>query len=130
VTAGRGVRRRDLALAYVIVAAGVVLLGSAGLGLVLAAADARGVWQGGAVAWGVQVLAFLAVLLAGVGGRRFLLAWAAGTVVRFGVVLAVAIWLLRTPAHPAPAALLLSLVGFMFVLLLMEGIFFRVGMRS
>jgi hypothetical protein len=130
VTADRPVRRWELALWYALLGAGFVLLGAGGLGLLLSGADGRAVWQGGLLAYGIQLLAFLAVLFAGVGGRRFMLAWVAGTGVRFAVVLAVAIWLLRTPEHPAPAALLLSLVAFMFVLLLVEGILFRVGLRS
>jgi hypothetical protein len=55
--------------------------------------------------------------------------WGGGIVARLVVVLAGAFWVTRSATlQPAPA--LLSLAGFLFVLLLMEPVFFIVGQRE
>ena len=61
--------------------------------------------------------------------EAFLAVWAGGILARLAVVLAGAYWVMKSPAlQPAPA--LLSLAGFLFVLLLMEPVFFIVRQRE
>jgi hypothetical protein len=59
-------------------------------------------------------------------GRRFLLVWVGGTVVRMGVILLAALWVSRNEALP-PAPTLLALAGFFFGLLLLEPLFLGPG---
>ena len=90
---------------------------------VVGSADAAGVRLAAVIAWPVQVVAFVIL----VGGRErvsFLAGWAGGMAVRFAAVGAAALWVTRG-AGPDPASLLLSLVGFVFVLVLMEPLFLR-----
>lgn len=115
-------------LGYALVGAAVLAAVSAGLGQVLDPASARAVWRMAGVAYVVQVAAF-AALWAGRRGRAFFAAWTGGTLVRLGLLLGVAVWLLRT-ASPAVVATLASLAGFLFFLLLLEPFFFRVGLRG
>jgi hypothetical protein len=126
--AGEGPGRWKLLLGYAAVGAGVVVFVAARLGLILRPADAAAVWRAGALAYAVQVVALAVLLLAG-RGQAFLAAWMAGTVARLGLLLAVALWVVRTAAVP-PAPLLLGLVGFLFVLMMLEGVFYRLGMRG
>lgn len=82
------------------------------------------------MAYGVQLIAFAFLLL--VRRREDVTIWiafGAGMLLRLGVVLAAALWLVGYAALD-PAPLLLSLVGFLFVLLILESALFRVGMRS
>ena len=106
----------------VIVAAGAALL----VGLV-APSGAAGIGLAAALAYGIQVASF--AVLVGLRGRpAFFLAWGGGTLLRVGAVLGAGLWLGRTPHPPAP--LLLSLAGFLFLLLLLEPAFFRKGLRT
>lgn len=90
---------------------------------------------GVAVGWGaglayvVQVAAFGALVAVRRRGVAFFAAWGGGMLMRMAVVLVAGVWLTRV-AVLEPAPLLLSLAGFLFVLLLLEPVFFRVGMRS
>jgi len=106
------------------------LAGIAGLGIAVAllwpwldAPARRGVAVAAAVAWLVQVGAFAALNRARERMRPFLAAWAGGTVVRMGVIVAAAgaAWLGDLP----PASTLLALAGFFFGLLLLEPLFFE-----
>lgn len=85
-------------------------------------------WMG-AVAWVVQ-LALFAPLYAARGRRNaFFAAWGGGTLARFAVLGVVAWWVWRKGTLPlAPA--LLALVGFLFVMLMLEPVFFRMGLRT
>lgn len=83
----------------------------------------RGVRIAALIAWPVQMVAF-AILVEGRARAGFLAGWAGGMAVRFGAVGAAAIWVTRTEAVD-PASLLLSLVGFVFVLVLLEPLFLR-----
>lgn len=122
----------SLLAGYAVTGAGLVALGAGLLGLLLRPDAARAVWVGGLLAYVVQVVVFGALLAAtqrGGAGQTFIAAWVAGTLARFGVVGGAGLWLVRSAAHP-PAALLLSLVGFLFMLMLLEGVFYWFGMRS
>nr|PZN89612.1 MAG: hypothetical protein DIU52_12300 [bacterium] len=103
-----------------------------GLGVLVAAVwlgpqDAAAVRTAAVAAYVIQVVGFAALVSA--RGARFFVAWGGGTLLRLGAVLAAAVWLARTQARP-PAPLMLGLAGFLFVLLLLEPIFFRMGLRS
>ena len=99
------------------------------LGLALGGEAARAVWFAGAVAWGLQLVAFAALIAVRGSNEMFLAGWLVGLVARFAVVGVVAYWLQRTGALPIEPALL-SLVGFLFVLLLMEPLFLRRGLQT
>ncbi len=107
-------------------ASAVILTGlAAGVIVLVDAAEPAAVWLAAGIAWPVQVVAFWA-LLASRGGPGFMLSWAAGIALRFGAVGAVALWLTRTGAYD-PATGLVSLVGFVFVLVLLEPLFLRLA---
>ncbi|CAN5677665.1 hypothetical protein BH23GEM10_BH23GEM10_04330 [soil metagenome] len=116
-------------LAYAAVSL-VVLLALAGTAAWLAPEGAaRAVWLAAAVAWLLQQASFAALVAVRGQDQLFLLGWAAGIVVRFGVVGVMAFWLARDEFVPrAPA--LYSLVTFVFVLLLMEPLFLRRGLQT
>ena len=84
----------------------------------------RGAALAGLIAYPVQVSAFWLLLRAKDRPSRFLAWWGAGIALRVAVVAAVGIASSRL-ATLEPAALLLSLVGFFFVLLLMEPVFLK-----
>ncbi len=108
----------------------LVVVGAAGLlALALPADTVRAVAWMGVVAWGVQ-LALFAPLYAARGRRNaFFAAWGGGTLARFAVLGVVAWWVWRQGSLPlAPA--LLALAGFLFIMLLIEPVFFRMGLRT
>lgn len=116
-------------LGYAALGAGLLALFSGLLGLLLGAAAAPSVWWAAAVAYVVQLLAFAALLRFRARPNAFLVVWAGGILMRLAVVLAGAYWVSQWPVlQPAPA--LLSLAGFLFVLLLLEPVFFFVGLRE
>lgn len=82
------------------------------------------VWIGAGTALVVQLLAFAALVAFRDRGVLFLAGWLGGMLLRFGAVGVMAVWLHRTDALPRGAALM-SLVGFVFVLLLLEPVFLR-----
>jgi hypothetical protein len=114
---------------YALAAALAVALVVAGLAALLSAEAVAAIGWMGAVAWAVQVILF-APLLAARGRRNaFLAAWGGGTLARFAVLGAAAWWIWHSRALPlAPA--LLALAGFLFLLLLLEPVFFRMGLRG
>ena len=114
---------------YALATAVAVALVCAALGLLLRPQALAAVAWMGALAWAVQ-LALFAPLLAARGRRNaFLAAWAGGTLARFAVLGAAAWWIWRSRVLPlAPS--LLALAGFLFLLLLVEPVFFRMGLRS
>lgn len=116
---------------WLLYGAASLLLVVFGIGLVLAAGSGgAGAWRAvviaGVVAWVLQLGAFgLLQRYRGVP-NGFLMAWAGGIAARFGVVGLVAWWSSGRADLPREP-LLLSLVGFMFMLLLVEPVFLRRG---
>ncbi|HUF51177.1 MAG TPA: hypothetical protein VMN60_10105 [Longimicrobiales bacterium] len=97
--------------------------------LLVARESVDAIWFAAGVAYALQLVSFAA--LVAVRGRNewFLAGWLAGMVARFATVLLVAYWLSRSAALPqAPA--LISLVAFLFVLLLLEPLFLRRGLQT
>ena len=90
-------------------------------------ANSGGVWFGAAVAYGLQLIAFALLLL--LRDQQFMAGVVGGMLLRVAVLIVCAIWLGRTNALPR-AATLLSLVGFMFVLVLLESVFVRFDRRT
>lgn len=113
-------------VAYAGVALVVVIAGGVLGGLILDEASSPAVWWSGVVAYGVQVAAF-AMLLA-VRARRgmFLIGMLGGMGLRLVAVIVAGLWVTRTGAYPA-SVLLVSLVAFLFLLLLLEPVFMRKG---
>lgn len=114
------------------VASGAVVGVSAWLaGLLFPPATRSGIWTGLATAWFVQALAFAA--LVGFARRRpqlVVAGWTVGTFLRLAALGALG-WLifagtLALPAEPTLIALVIAL----FVLLLLEPIFFRPAMGT
>ena len=116
-------------VAYAGTALAVTLAGAL-LATLVVAAPARGaVWFAALVAYLLQLIAFAALIAVRNRHELFLLGWLSGLVLRFGALGVVAYWLSRTRAYPlAPA--LLSLVAFVFVLLLLEPLFLRRGLQA
>ncbi|HEX2166901.1 MAG TPA: hypothetical protein VHG09_06635 [Longimicrobiales bacterium] len=108
----------------------VAVAALAGLAPVLVPSGAVGaVWFAAALAWVLQLIAFAGLVAVRERSELFLAGWLGGLVLRFGVVGLVAYWLSRSGVLPlAPA--LVSLVGFVFVLLLMEPLFLRRGLQT
>ena len=116
-------------LGYALTGAGVVGVLAGLLSWLLGAAAARSVWWAAGLAYVVQLAAFAGLLRFRSRRDGFLAVWAGGILARLLVVLAGAYWVMRsTSLEPAPA--LLSLAGFLFVLLLLEPVFFFVGLRE
>lgn len=107
-------------------AALVVAVAGGAVGAALVGEASSGVWLAAALAYTVQLAAFGLLLWARSDSRLFLVGWLGGMLVRMGVVAAVAIWVTRTRAY-APAPTLVSLVMFVFVMLLLEPVFLNRG---
>jgi hypothetical protein len=84
----------------------------------------RGVLLAAAVAYPVQVAVFGLILRARGEPSRFFVWWGVGVVVRIGVVIIIGLSALRIESLGAEA-LLLSLAGFFFGLLMIEPVFLK-----
>jgi len=91
--------------------------------------DARAIWLAAGIAYLVQLAAFGALLAVRGQGQLFMLAWLGGMVVRFGVLGLGAFLLSSSDALPRGATLI-SYVGFVFLLLLLEPLFLRWDLRG
>lgn len=112
---------------YALVAAALVAVVAAVALIVDRAAGPAIAWMGG-LAWAVQVVLFLPLVATRGRGKAFFAAWGAGTLARFGV-LGLAAWGISRSGVLPIAPSLLALAGFLFALLLMEPMFFRMGLR-
>jgi hypothetical protein len=113
------------ALAYGAVAALVMVVLATLVMTVVPGAEPGGLWVAAAIAWTVQMASFPALVV----GRRaeaFMLSWAAGMALRFAAVVGVAFWVTRTVAFDPPTTLV-GLVGFVFLLVLLEPLFLRLA---
>jgi hypothetical protein len=86
------------------------------------------VWFSAVLAYGLQLLAFAGLLWVRDEAHRFLMGWVLGMALRFGAVGGVAWWLSRSAAFPREVALV-SLVAFVFTLVLLEPLFLRWDLR-
>ena len=116
-------------LAYA-VAALVVVGVAAGVGTLLVSKEVvPAVWFAAGVAYALQLIAFAGLVMVRNRAQLFLAGWLIGMALRFGAVGGVAWWLSRSAVLPREAALV-SLVGFVFLLLLMEPMFLRWDLRK
>ena len=116
-------------LGYALIGAGLLGLMAGLLGWMLGPSAVRSVWWGAGLAYVVQLIAFAALLRMRKRTTAFMAVWGGGILARFAVVLAGAFWVTRSETlQLAPA--LLSLAGFLFVLVLLEPVFFLVGQRE
>lgn len=110
--------------AYALTALGLTAVAAALTARLVDAPSTTAVWIGAGVALLVQLAAFGALVALRDKGTLFLVGWLGGMLLRFGAVGVMAVWLSRTDALPRAAALV-SLVGFVFLLLLLEPVFLR-----
>jgi len=97
--------------------------------LVAPAAEPAAIWLAAGIAYLVQLAAFGVLLAVRGQGQLFMLAWLGGMVVRFGVLGVGAFLLSRSDALPRGVTLV-SYVGFVFLLLLLEPLFLRWDLRG
>jgi hypothetical protein len=88
--------------------------------------ERRAVWVAAAIAYVIQLMAFGLLVTLNAQPQGFMLAWVAGMIFRFGALGVCAAWLSRTEVLPQSTTLL-SLVGFLFLLLLIEPLFLSHG---
>jgi hypothetical protein len=88
----------------------------------------RAVVAGAAIAYGVQLIAFVALLAVREKQHLFMAGWLGGMLLRFGV-LGLCLFAMNSTALPI-MPLALSLVGVMFVLLMLEPVFLRWDLRA
>ena len=91
--------------------------------------EARAVWFSAGLACVLQLIAFAGLLWVRNQAQLLLAVWVIGMALRFGALGGVAWWLSRSAALPREAALL-SLVGFVFLLLVLEPVFLRWDLRK
>lgn len=114
---------------YLVAAAVVTLLVALPLAFWVWPAAPEAVWLAAGVAFLVQVLAFALLTHLYSREQRVLLAWGGGALLRLVAVFGTAFGVAKSDTLPI-APVLLSLAGFLFLLLLLEPVFFRIGMRS
>lgn len=113
-------------LAYAGLALLIGVVGVALAALVAPGETVRAVLFAAVLAWGVQAVAFAALAYVRGDASRFMFAWLGGIVLRFAAVGVVAFWVTRSEVLP-PSPTLVSLVAFVFVMLLLEPLFLRKG---
>lgn len=91
--------------------------------------EAGAIWTGAGIAYVIQLLAFAVLLKLRGHATWFMAAWLSGMILRFGAVAVCAIWLYETDALPRGPTLL-SLVGILFMLVLLEPLFLRWDLRG
>jgi hypothetical protein len=115
--------------AYALTAAVVVGVTGVAASLLGGAAITKAVWLSAALAYVLQAIAFALLLVVRDRAELFMAGWLGGMVLRFGAVGVLAFYASRYTTLPL-AAFLLSLVGFVFLLLLLEPVFLRWDLRK
>ncbi|MDT8369476.1 MAG: hypothetical protein RQ745_09740 [Longimicrobiales bacterium] len=117
-------------LLYTVIACTVIAGATLGVGATLDPVGRRSlVWAAG-IAIPVQLIAFGALLRTRDQGNAFLLAFAGGGAARLGVLGVAGLLVTRMESDLAAAPLMLGLAGYLFALLLLEGLFLRMGART
>jgi hypothetical protein len=128
VTSGDNAQLLRAWIAYA-VAGGLAIAGAALLVSLLGGAGVRrAVWLSAGFAYALQTIAFAVLLLVRDRTELFMAGWLGGMMMRFAAVGGVAFYASRYTTLPL-GALLLSLVGFVFLLLLLEPVFLRWDLR-
>ena len=108
----------------------VLMVGlAAGVGWLVGPERSAGVWLAAAVATAVQLPAFAALVVSRRKGRDFVISWASGMLLRFAAIAGAAYWVTRA-TNLDGGVTLLSLVGFVFLLVLVEPAFLRLAEGS
>ncbi|MGH7503461.1 MAG: hypothetical protein ACREL7_17180 [Longimicrobiales bacterium] len=113
-------------LAYAVAGLVMVVVAWVSAGLVFAGEAVQAVRVSAAVAYVVQLIAFGLLLATRDAHRLFVVGMVGGMGLRLCAVAVLGFWVTRTEAYPA-AAFLVSLVAFLFLLLLLEPLFMRKG---
>lgn len=114
--------------AYALTAAVVTAVAAVLISLVGGAGIRSAVWLSAGFAFALQTTAFTLLLLVRDRTDLFMAGWLGGLVLRFAAVGGLAFYASRFTSLPL-AALLLSLVAFVFLLLLLEPVFLRWDLR-
>jgi hypothetical protein len=113
-------------LRYAAVALGIVVAAAVVIGAFVEPPTAAAVWVGAAAACLIQFCAFGLLLLARGRPQHFLVAWGGGSLLRFMLVAGLGLWATRA-ARLEAEPLLLSAVGFVVLLVLLEPVFLHRG---
>jgi hypothetical protein len=113
-------------LQYALSGAVIVAVVAFAITRIVAMSDVGAVWFGAGLSYVLQLGAFAALLTFRRNAQLFLLGWAFGIGLRFLAVVVVAFWLTKRAVFPMEPALL-SMVGFLMLLVLMEPLFLRRG---
>lgn len=111
-------------LEYAVAAMVVMVASAAVVALVVAPSDRGAVMFAAALSYAVQLGAFALLLSVRDNPKMFMIGWAGGMVIRFVTVGVVAAVLARTALFPK-RPVLLSLIGFVIMLTLLEPVFLR-----
>ena len=114
--------------AYALTGAVVIGVAALAVSLLAGAQVSRAVWLSAAFAYALQAIAFALLLWVRDQAQLFMVGWLGGMVLRFAAVGGLAFYASRYTTLPL-AVLLLSLVGFVFLLLLLEPVFLRWDLR-
>jgi hypothetical protein len=128
VTSGDNTQMLRAWTAYSLTAAVVTVVAAVLISLVGGAGITRAVWLSAGFAFALQTVAFAMLLLVRDRTELFMAGWLGGMVLRFAAVGGLAFYASRYTTLPL-AALLLSLVAFVFLLLLLEPVFLRWDLR-
>ncbi|HEX7117871.1 MAG TPA: hypothetical protein VF212_03740 [Longimicrobiales bacterium] len=113
---------------YAAVSLAVLAALALGVGAVVGPGSAPAVWAGAGVAYAIQLAAFAGLLAVRGRPEQFLVAWGGGSLLRFLMVAALGVWVTRARDFPLqPAPLLLSVAGFVILLVLLEPVFLHRG---
>jgi len=114
--------------AYSLTAAVVTVVAAVLISLLGGGGITKAVWLSAGFAFALQTVAFAMLLLVRDRTELFMAGWLGGMVLRFAAVGGLAFYASRYTTLPL-AALLLSLVAFVFLLLLLEPVFLRWDLR-
>ena len=128
VTSGNNPQVLRAWIAYAVTGGLVIAVAALLVSFVGGAEVRRAVWLSAGFAYALQTIAFAVLLLVRDRTELFMAGWLGGMMMRFAVVGGVAFYASRYTTLPL-AALLLSLVGFVFLLLLLEPVFLRWDLR-
>ena len=109
---------------YAIAGLALVVLVAGAATLLIAPSSRPAVWFGAGLAYAVQLAAFAILLLVKDNPQLFVMGWIGGMVVRFVTVGMTVLLLVRTEFLPKRPTML-SLIGFVFVLTILEPLFLR-----
>ena len=116
-------------VAYALTALAVTALITLVAALLTAPAARRAIVVAAVIAYLLQLVAFALLLVVRDKTHVFMAGWLGGMVLRFGALGACLYWASRTTVLPREP-LMLGLVGFVFLLLLLEPVFLRWDLRK